>query len=236
MKKYYIVKNGEKVGPYSITELQDLDINRKTLVWCNGLDNWVNAENLQELSEFLNDVPPPIPNSKNDSIQNIRIDSPIDVVVSKKEKRTKEEVLINQRKTVSIFLSEIGNLILYFIISISIAFFVYQIYFQTNKPKLVSEENQKLFNEEFAKKNSENNGIFFFGDIYNDYLGFYKFDNNLTTYDLSEINKARLSILKDKSFEFAKYVFVILLILLFIQRYIRKFLKWYNLQESNNLN
>ena len=41
MKQYYVAINEEKQGPFSISELQKIDLNKKTLVWYSGLNDWV---------------------------------------------------------------------------------------------------------------------------------------------------------------------------------------------------
>lgn len=235
MKKYYLVKNSEKIGPYSISELQDLDFDRKTLVWHNGLDNWKNAEDFEELSDFFQNVPPPIPSAHDESVHNIKIVSPIEVNLFKKKAITNEEQTENLRKITNKTFSEIGYIILYFTISIVAAFLIYQVYFSTNKPPVVSDENQRLFNREFAEKNRGNPSQVYFGEIYYKYLGSYKYDDNLTEYDLSEINEARISILKDKTEEIAKTIFFVLFAILIIVRYVGFFMKWLNPQKNEDV-
>lgn len=61
----YVAQNNEQTGPFNETELKQLVqkglLNRQTLVWKAGLSGWVAAENLADLSDLFNSVPPPIP-------------------------------------------------------------------------------------------------------------------------------------------------------------------------------
>ena len=61
MKKYYIIKNDKKFGPYSIDELEKNIINSDTLVWFNGLDDWTKAGEITELKSLISIEPPPMP-------------------------------------------------------------------------------------------------------------------------------------------------------------------------------
>lgn len=148
MKKYFIVSNGDKAGPYTISELKKLGINKKTLVWHNGLDNWQEANNIIELQEIVENVPPPIPNQNTSSAQNVRIKDPVDINISRIRQSIKEEKTKIQRKITKKIISETGIIFLYLTISIVIVFLFYQIFLLANPPKIVSEENQNKFIEE----------------------------------------------------------------------------------------
>lgn len=71
---YFIEENNEKAGPFSFDELAQKRIPESTLIWRNGLDNWIPAKQLQEISEFVIYNPPPFPketgdkNNKNNEI------------------------------------------------------------------------------------------------------------------------------------------------------------------------
>ena len=60
-KLYYIAVNGQRTGPFTINELKDKKIERSTLVWSEGMENWTKAELLPEFNGFLRTEPPPIP-------------------------------------------------------------------------------------------------------------------------------------------------------------------------------
>lgn len=52
-EQYFIVKEGGRVGPLTKEDLKRHNIQGTTLVWRAGLDDWVKAEELMELSEIL---------------------------------------------------------------------------------------------------------------------------------------------------------------------------------------
>ena len=54
MKKYYYSSNGvDKNGPVTLEKLKQIKIEPKTMVWFEGLDNWVNAEEIKELNSLF---------------------------------------------------------------------------------------------------------------------------------------------------------------------------------------
>jgi uncharacterized protein DUF4339 len=59
MNKYYIIEEGETKGPFTITELQNHSININSFIWKEGFDDWKNIEDVPELSNFINAIPPP---------------------------------------------------------------------------------------------------------------------------------------------------------------------------------
>lgn len=61
MKKYFIIQNGQQVGPLSVDELKAANINGDTNVWYEGLGDWQKASSISELSSLtggLIDIPP----------------------------------------------------------------------------------------------------------------------------------------------------------------------------------
>jgi len=61
MKKYYLHNGTEQDGPFDIADLRSKGITTKTEVWCEGLSDWTNADQISELKElFSNATPPPI--------------------------------------------------------------------------------------------------------------------------------------------------------------------------------
>lgn len=48
--KYYIVENGNAVGPFEVAELIDRGIKGSDLVWTEGFADWVMAGNVEEIS------------------------------------------------------------------------------------------------------------------------------------------------------------------------------------------
>ena len=64
--QYYYASNGQQAGPVSFDQLRALfanrTINRETLVWKQGLDNWTALKEIDELKAFLGgNTPPPLP-------------------------------------------------------------------------------------------------------------------------------------------------------------------------------
>lgn len=62
---FYIVAGGKQTGPFTMDILKQKavsgEINRETLVWKSGMEQWTPAGQVPELSELFKDVPPPLP-------------------------------------------------------------------------------------------------------------------------------------------------------------------------------
>lgn len=233
MKKYFIVKNNEKVGPLTIEELKEIGYDKKTLVWYSGLENWINAENEQDLLEELNEVPPPIPTSIDKKVE---IASPIEVHITKKRVDSKENRSDKLRKLIKNIFYELMFLLLCVFISFIITVVSSEIFQFANKPILVSKENQEHFNDEFDKMNRANHGDFAFGNLYYKYLGSYKFDGKMSIEDLRDINNARLSVLEYKAGKLTKIIFYSFFGLLLLARYFTIFIKWQKNQNPQKIN
>jgi len=63
-QQFYIALNGQQTGPFTIDDLKAKNIQRDTLVWTEGLDNWTKAEHVPLLKEVLRATPPPLPNTE----------------------------------------------------------------------------------------------------------------------------------------------------------------------------
>ena len=70
MKKYFYSKGQEKEGPVFLEELKQLDIKPKTLIWFQGLEDWKEADTVEELREIFELSPPPI-DSENETLDTI---------------------------------------------------------------------------------------------------------------------------------------------------------------------
>ncbi len=70
MKKYFYSNGHEKDGPVTLEDLKQKVIKPKTLIWHEGLDDWKEAETVDELREIFELSLPPIP--KLNSKTNIR--------------------------------------------------------------------------------------------------------------------------------------------------------------------
>lgn len=70
MKEYfYLDSNNQQQGPVSPTLFPQLGVNRNTMVWCAGMDNWVPAGDIPELHDYL--IPQPS-STYNNSVNNGR--------------------------------------------------------------------------------------------------------------------------------------------------------------------
>ncbi len=63
--KFWLAINGAQAGPFGMSELKSKvssgDLTRDTLVWKEGMANWIAAGEVSELSSLFGAVPPPIP-------------------------------------------------------------------------------------------------------------------------------------------------------------------------------
>lgn len=92
MIKFYVLDNNQQKGPFSENELKSILLTNETLVWCEGMENWDYAKNIEGLKIYINSTPPPIPNSK---ILNSSIN--INVKTHKSELDEKENNLKKER-------------------------------------------------------------------------------------------------------------------------------------------
>ena len=74
MKKYFYSDGKEKQGPFSFEELKNENITRETLIWFEGLEDWIPAKDIKEIEEILQLIPPPIP-SKETNVTSENIES-----------------------------------------------------------------------------------------------------------------------------------------------------------------
>lgn len=66
MHQYYIAVDGQKQGPFSLSELIQKRLSADTLVWRDNLTEWKKASDLPELASYVvaplaNNNPPPLP-------------------------------------------------------------------------------------------------------------------------------------------------------------------------------
>lgn len=57
---YYADAKGQRKGPYTLAELQQLRLPANARVWHEGLQDWISARQLPELEGHLRAVPPPL--------------------------------------------------------------------------------------------------------------------------------------------------------------------------------
>lgn len=53
-------KNDLQIGPIELNELKPNDISRETLVWHEGLADWIPAKDVEVLTNFFASTPPPL--------------------------------------------------------------------------------------------------------------------------------------------------------------------------------
>lgn len=68
MKMYFYSNGTTKEGPFTLEELKLKDIQPKSLIWHEGLENWKKAENIDELKEIIELNPPPFINKNSEVI------------------------------------------------------------------------------------------------------------------------------------------------------------------------
>lgn len=59
--KYFISKKGKRLGPYTLEGLKELNLFNTTLVWKEGMGEWLPAKEIDELKEITILPPPPLP-------------------------------------------------------------------------------------------------------------------------------------------------------------------------------
>lgn len=58
MKTFFLFIDGEQQGPFNLEELKTKKIDRDTKVWFEGLEDWNNAEEIEELKSIFVSIPP----------------------------------------------------------------------------------------------------------------------------------------------------------------------------------
>lgn len=56
-RKYFIITNNKKLGGFSFDELRQKDIYSDTLIWYEGLEDWVLANELDEFKNVIKQIP-----------------------------------------------------------------------------------------------------------------------------------------------------------------------------------
>lgn len=60
MRRYFYSKGQEKEGPVTLEQLKEMGIQPKTLIWHEGLEDWKEALDIEELKELFELSPPPL--------------------------------------------------------------------------------------------------------------------------------------------------------------------------------
>jgi hypothetical protein len=64
MKKYYLHTGTTQAGPFDVEELRQKGITRTTLVWCEGLPAWTEAQRIAELQSLFQATAPQFASSQ----------------------------------------------------------------------------------------------------------------------------------------------------------------------------
>lgn len=65
MKQYYIHDGQNQQGPFDLEQLKNAKISKDYMVWCEGMDTWKPAGDVEELKTLFIAVPPPLPKNVN---------------------------------------------------------------------------------------------------------------------------------------------------------------------------
>lgn len=87
MRKYFYTNGIDKIGPFSLEEMEEQNLTRDTKVWFYGLDNWMPLKEIEELKSLTNSIPPPLKSLDTRKI----VCSPIKGNAIVEEKRTKKK-------------------------------------------------------------------------------------------------------------------------------------------------
>lgn len=133
MKQYYIYRNNENHGPFNLEELKTQQISKGTMVWFEGLEDWVKAGQTEDLQSLFILAPPPV-NSITSQVQSI----------DKNQSEIKEVEPLNKS---SIKKSTIFLLVGLFIVA-SVLFYFYNL--QSENQEKIIEKNQQteLYNKQ----------------------------------------------------------------------------------------
>lgn len=58
---YFVAKNGQKTGPFPVSQLIAEGVTPETLVWCQGMAQWTPAKDVAEIASMFAQVPPQAP-------------------------------------------------------------------------------------------------------------------------------------------------------------------------------
>lgn len=156
--KYFIAFGNTKKGPYSLEEVKEYKIERNTLIWKEGLENWMKAEDIEELQSLFISAPPPIPGAT--EISELKLDY--------KKKAQKE----------------FKNVFALLIISLAIALLTLIIYSNVSRPEYVSDENISEGKKAMMEDRFKHEPVLFVGR----YIPDGKYSYGLTTEDIEDGN------------------------------------------------
>ncbi len=78
MKQYYIIRNDQPAGPYTIEELAMMGITPDTIVWAEDIVDWIPAYQVSELNSLFapnTQTPPPYQEPSSQATEALRYDT-----------------------------------------------------------------------------------------------------------------------------------------------------------------
>lgn len=143
---YFIIKNNQQYGPYSLENLKEGNVEKNTLVWYDGLADWTKASELEELKHLFvakANTPPPIPETEK------KTPPPPPNNSNANNTTTRKKEVITFGKT--------PNYRLYLFIGIGIILIGSSIFLFTQSDSSNSHNNDYLDNQSKGNDSSENN-------------------------------------------------------------------------------
>ena len=174
--EFYYSQDGSSLGPVTKDELKG-KINRETLVWFEGLENWKKASEIPELVSLFQSIPPPLPLEVN-----LQSEKVVDVRLLKESKP-----IITPQGEVRIA-NEIRSNVILIVVSLVIAFLVFIFYGIFNSSELTKlDYGFKAYEDGRDNARKINNPF-----------GFYTIgDTNVSKYEVS--NRGKLDSLFSES-------------------------------------
>ncbi len=142
MKTFFLFIDDEQQGPFNLEELKTKKITRTTKVWFEGLEDWKNADEIEELKSLFISIPPPI--------KTLPTPPPIKKALPEIEVEEEDKILGVRKKT---FFISVGI----FVLLLSLTFKMMQSFQKDkiereNKETEIYNEQLKIQNEEIAKQ------------------------------------------------------------------------------------
>lgn len=129
--KYFIIVDDKQSGPFTIDELKNAGLNKRTLIWRDGLLDWIEADSIEELKYLFVNTPPPIPKSIKAAEIIIKTEKPLQIEDKiKRENINNKKIKFDQFKRM--FAYEIRRAFKFIIISLILGAITFIIYFSFN--------------------------------------------------------------------------------------------------------
>lgn len=146
MEEYYFSDGENQFGPFTLDELKNQKITKDSLIWYEGLDNWIKANEIENLKTLFKATPPPLQKIQTPKVEIPVIPPPIkslnDTFKSKPfvEKEIREEVKASKQK-----LDNVAKYILGIFGFIILCFMIYRYGFNSKSDSVI--ETQQAINQ-----------------------------------------------------------------------------------------